>query len=168
MMKMNFIAILVAAIVPLIMGFIWYNPKTLGNAWAKAAGVDEEKMKGANMPLIFGLTFVFSFFIAVVMNFVTIHQWGAWSSMATDPQAMADPNSPVGMYFADFMSKYGNNFRTFKHGVLHGTTSGFMLALPIIAINALFERKGFKYIAINAGFWIICMAIMGGIVCAWQ
>ena len=167
MMHMNFMAILVAALIPLAIGFIWYNPKVFGNTVMQVSGVDTEKMKG-HMPIIFGLTFVFSFFVAVVMNFVTIHQWGAWSSMATDPKALADPTSPVGMYFADFMARYGNNFRTFKHGVLHGTTSGFMLALPIIAINAMFEGKGFKYIAINAGYWIVCMAIMGGIVCAWQ
>jgi hypothetical protein len=164
----NFLSVLVAALIPLVTGFIWYNPKTLGNAWIKAAGVDEEKMKDANMPLIFGLTFVFSFFVALTMNFVTIHQFGVQSTLMTDPTALADPTTPIGAYFADFMAKYGNNFRTFKHGVLHGTISGFLLALPVIGVNALFERKGFKYIAINAGFWIVCFALMGGIVCAWQ
>ena len=53
MLHINFIAVLVAAIVPMIMGFIWYNPKTLGTAWMKAAEVTEEKMKGANMAVIF-------------------------------------------------------------------------------------------------------------------
>jgi hypothetical protein len=37
--------------------------------------------------------------------------------------------------------------------------------LPILATNALFERKGFKYIAINAAYWIITLAVMGGIIC---
>jgi uncharacterized protein DUF1761 len=168
MMQINFVAVLVAALVPMIIGFIWYNPKTFGTAWMKAADMTEEKMKGANMALVFGLTFVFSFFIAMTMNFVTIHQWGAMSSMMTDPKALQDPTTEVGAYFADYMKRFGNNFRTFKHGALHGTMSGIMLALPIIGVNALFERKGFKYIAINAGFWIVCFALMGGIICAWQ
>jgi hypothetical protein len=168
MIQINFVAVLVAALVPMLIGFIWYNPKTFGNAWMKAADMTEEKMKGANMALIFGLTFVFSFFVAMTMNFVTIHQFGAMSSMMTDPKALQDVTTGAGADFANFMLKYGNNFRTFKHGVLHGTISGFMLALPIIGVNALFERKGFKYIAINAGFWIVCFALMGGIVCAWK
>jgi hypothetical protein len=42
---------------------------------------------------------------------------------------------------------------------------GLTLALPIIGINALFERRGFKYIAINVGYWVVSMAIMGGIIC---
>jgi len=41
-----------------------------------------------------------------------------------------------------------------------------MLALPIVGIPALFERKGFNYIAINAGYWIVSMALMGGVLCA--
>lgn len=168
MLHVNFLAVLVAALIPMIMGFVWYNPKVFGNAWMKAAGVDEEKMKGANMPLVFGLTFVFSFFVAMAMNFMAIHQFGTQSSLMTDPKALADPTTPIGAYFADYMLKYGSNFRTFKHGALHGIIGGILLALPIVGVNALFERKGFKYIAINAGFWIVSLAIMGGVVCGWQ
>ncbi|MFY9309226.1 MAG: DUF1761 domain-containing protein [Bacteroidia bacterium] len=66
----------------------------------------------------------------------------------------------------DFLAKYGNNFRTFKHGVFHGVMAGFTIALPILGTNAMFERKGFKYIAINVGYWIVCLALMGGVICA--
>ncbi|HRG57880.1 MAG TPA: DUF1761 domain-containing protein [Bacteroidia bacterium] len=160
-------AILIASLVPLILGFIWYNPKTLGNAWMNAAEMTEDKMKGANMALIFGLTFVFSFFLAFAVQFMVIHQWGVFSVLANEP-GFNDPNSEVGLFIKDFMAKHGNNFRTFKHGVLHGTISGFTVALPIMGINALFERKSFKYIAINVGYWTICLALMGGIVCSMQ
>lgn len=64
------------------------------------------------------------------------------------------------------MDKYGNNFRTFKHGAFHGTIGGFFFATPVLCINALFERKSFIYIAINAGYWIITLALMGGVICA--
>src|ERR1700740_3756172 len=129
MMQINFVAVLVAALVPMVIGFIWYNPKTFGTAWMKAAEMTEDKMKGGNMALIFGLTFVFSFFIAMTMNFVTIHQWGAWSSMATDPEALRNPASETGAFFAEYMKRFGSNFRTFKHGLLYGTTCDFLLSL---------------------------------------
>jgi hypothetical protein len=45
--------------------------------------------------------------------------------------------------------------------------AGVMFALPLIGINSLFERKSFKYIAINAGYWIVCLTIMGSIISGW-
>ena len=63
------------------------------------------------------------------------------------------------------MGVYGNDFRTFKHGALHGTLTGVGIALPVVAINAMFEKRGFKYIAIHAGYWILTLLLMGGIIC---
>ena len=64
-----------------------------------------------------------------------------------------------------FMADYGGAFRTFKHGALHGTMAGVLIALPIIGTNALFDRKSAKYIFINAGYWIVTLAVMGAILC---
>lgn len=155
-----------AALVPLVIGMIWYNPKVFGTAWMNATGMTPEKAKGANMPLMFGLTYLMSLFVAFGLMSITIHQMGVFSVLADEP-GMKDPNSEVSLLFKGFMEKYGNNFRTFKHGAFHGVLAGIMLALPITAINAMFERRGFKYIMINAGYWIVSMAIMGGIICAW-
>jgi hypothetical protein len=166
-MTPNFLIIFLAALVPMAMGFIWYNPKVLGTAWKKAADVNQEKMKGANMGLIFGLAFLFSFMLSFALQFVVIHQFHFFSILANEP-GMKYPTSDVSIMVKDFMEKYGNNFRTFKHGALHGTIAGILIALPIVGTNALFERKGFKYVAINAGFWIINMALMGGIICAFS
>ena len=53
-MHINFIIVIIAALVPTIMGFIWYNPKVLGTAWMKAANLNQDKMKSGNMMLVFG------------------------------------------------------------------------------------------------------------------
>ena len=165
-MTFNWLIIILASIVPMILGFIWYHPKVFGNAWMKATGLEAEKMKGSNMGMIFGLSFLFSFFIALSLQFVVIHQNHIYSIFAND-MGMKDPNSAVSMYVKDFMDKYGSNFRTFRHGVVHGIITGIFLIFPIIATNALFERRGFKYIFINAGYWLVSLAIMGGIICAY-
>lgn len=166
-MHINFMIILVAALVPMVLGFIWYNPKVLGTVWMNAAGITEDKMKGANMALIFGLSFFLSFLLAFSMQFMVIHQYSMYSILANEP-GITDPASEVSLMIQDFMAKYGTNFRTFKHGALHGTLAGFMIALPILGTNAMFERKGFKYIAVNCGYWIVCLALMGGIICAFS
>lgn len=161
---MNITAVLIATLVPLIMGFIWYNPKVLGNAWVKAAGLDEEKMKNANMILIFSLTALLSFMLALVMQSLVIHQIHVGSMLFKQP--FNDPNTEIGALYKKLMDMHGLSYRTFKHGALHGTIGGLFIATPVLTINALFERKSFKYVAINAGYWIITMAIMGGIISA--
>ena len=73
--------------------------------------------------------------------------------------------SELNLYAADFMEKYGNNYRTFKHEVLHGAIIGLLLVLTIFGTNAIFEKRSFKYVMINAGYWIVSLALMGGILC---
>jgi hypothetical protein len=94
----------------------------------------------------------------------TIHQMGVYSSLAGEP-GFAESTGEAFTYFQKFLSNYGDRFRTFKHGALHGVLSGVFLALPVIAIIARFERKSIKYVAIHAGYWVVTLAIMGGIIC---
>lgn len=168
MMDINFLAVLVAALVPMVMGFIWYNPKVLGNAWMQAAGLDEEKLKGANMAVIFGLSFVFSFLLAFFIQPMVIHQFHVASVFYDYKDQIKDVATPEGNLYKQVMDLVGMGHRTFGHGMLHGVMGGLFVVLPVIATSAMFERKGFKYIAINAGYWIICMGIMGGIVSSWM
>lgn len=139
----NWLAIIVASVIPLITGFLWYNPKTFGITWMREAGMTEEKAKQMNIPKTYGITVILSFVIALFL-------W-VWTTTG------GAPSEPHGT--AEFM--------TFKHGAFHGALLAIIVGLPIMGINALFEQKSFKYIAINIGFWILTLAIMGGIVNAW-
>lgn len=159
-MEFNFLAILVSACVPILVGFLWYNPKTFGNTWMREAEMTPEKMKSGNMPVIFIITLVISFVLAFFVQQLTIHQMGAYQLMGGDP-TLAKPS------YEAFMADYGNAFRTFKHGALHGVLAGVFLFFPVIAINGMFERKSWKYILINSGYWVISLTIMGAIVCGW-
>ena len=132
--------IFISALIPMFTGFIWYGPKTFGNVWMREAGVSEEKIKSSNMALILSLTYVFSLFLSLILISVVIHQSHILSILADDP-GMKDPNSEISLWLKNFMDQYGQNFRTFKHGAFHGTLSGIFYAFPIIAINALFERR---------------------------
>lgn len=160
-MEINFLALLAAAASSLFVGFIWYSPKVFGIAWMRAAGMTEDKMKSGNMALIFGLSLLFAFFISFELQFLTIHQTGALGMVG------GDLTNALPSYEA-FMSDYGNAFRTFKHGALHGFMAGLFFAFPIMAINAMFERKSWKYILINSGYWLVCLTIIGAIVCGWR
>ena len=158
---MNFPAILVAGISALVIGFVWYNPKVFGGAWMKAAGMTDEQVKGGNMAKIFGLALLFAVMIAFSLPGTVIHQMGALSLVGGSAEG-ALPS------FEAFITDYGDDFRTVRHGALHGFMIGLFVALPILGTNALFEHKNAKYIFINSGYWIVTLAIMGGIICAWR
>lgn len=161
-MQLNFfLTTAIAALVPVIIGIVWYNSKIFGTAFMQSIGMNEEKSKkGFNTPIILGLTYVFSFMIAFALSSVVIHQMGFFSMLQNHFKEPA-----VLDFFKTTMITYGGEFRTFKHGALHGGITGVFIALPIIAISAMIERRGFKYIAITAGYWILSLILMGGIIC---
>ncbi len=159
---MNFLSPVVAAFTTLLVGFIWYHPRVFGTLWIKEAGLTVDESQKGNMFKIFGLTFVFSIFIGIIMQSLTIHQFGALGMIGGGTKlAEAKPS------FTAFMADYGTAFRTAKHGALHGFMTGLFFAFPMIAINSLFERRSWKYILIHAGYWVVSLTIIGAIVCAW-
>ncbi|MBI1266325.1 MAG: DUF1761 family protein [Cryomorphaceae bacterium] len=165
-MMPNMLAVLIAAFVPLLIGMIWYNPKVFGNAWMRVADVNEEKLKQGNMAVIFIVTFVFSFFLAFIMFPIVVHQAALFSLFAGEPGIMEGSGAAFEQ-LNGLMEQFGSSFRTFKHGVLHGVIEALFFVMPVIGINALFERRGFKYIFIHVGYWILTLALMGGILCQW-
>jgi hypothetical protein len=162
----NFGIIALAALVPLVIGFIYYNPKVVGTAWMKASGVTKEKMEGANMGVIFGVSLLVSFMISFVMFHLVVHQSALHSLFFNEPGFQVEGSDTMNELGA-LMDLYGDRFRTFKHGSFHGTIVGIFIIFPIILTNALFERKSFKYALINSGYWIITLALMGGVICQW-
>lgn len=166
-MEINWLALIVAAFVPTFTGFIWYNPRVFGEAWIEVSGVSQEKRKSVKLPIVFGLSLMLSFLLAYYTQFLTIHQTHLYSLLMNQP-GFNDPTSEVGMLLTGLMDKYGSEFRTFKHGALHGAVAGILIVLPVLGINALFEHKGWKYILINVGYWTLTLTIMGGIVCQWR
>ncbi len=139
-MDFNWISIAVSAFIPLVFGAIWYHERLFGGALANLMGKMEQKGHPA---LVYGLTLVVSFFIAFYL-FLDTNFGGAECEHGT---AL---------------------FTTFKHGAFHGAFITILLIMPILMIHSLFESKGFKYIFIHVGYWLISLVLMGGIVSSWH
>lgn len=157
---------LLTAIVPLLVGAVYYNPKVVGGAWMKVNGFTEKDIEGGNMAVIFGLSYVAGILISLMLGFMVIHQLSVYSILMDEP-GFEEEGSALMTYLGDFMSNYGGNFRGFSHGVTHGASTALLFVAPIFLINALFERRGFKYVLIHAGYWVITLALMGGILAAY-
>ena len=73
---------LVAALVTMVIGFIWYNPKVFGTAWMKDSNLSDEQIKKSNMAKTFGFAAVFSLIssanlAAFLAEPTTTTSWGA-------------------------------------------------------------------------------------------
>lgn len=167
MLEFNWPAILASGLIPLLVGGIYYNPKVLGNAWMKASGLDEARLKGANMTKIFGFTLLLGLLLSVFFMPVVLHAIHVFSLVSPEGGGQAVPGTPEVQDALAFLEKYGDNFRTFKHGAFHGIIAALFCVWPVLGIVALFERKGWKYTAIHLGYWVITFALMGGVVCAY-
>jgi hypothetical protein len=161
----NMLLAAITALIPLLVGFIWYNPKVFGKPWMTAAGLTENTPMGMNMIVVFGLTYVFGFFLSMFLHFWTIHQFAFASLMAPEMNYTNPDGFEAAIKSAAEISAH--KFRTFRHGAVHGIIMSIMVALPLTAVGGLFERRGWKYILINWGYWAVCLVLMGGIICQW-
>jgi len=133
-MSINWLSVLIAALIPMVMGFIYYSPKVLGNVWMNSIGLKPEDAKKSNMVILFGVSFLMSLLLS---QFILYNVDGPCQDM---PQ-----------------------FDSFKHGAFHGLLLSTMVAAPVMITNGLFELRKWKTMLINVVYWVICMVLMGGI-----
>lgn len=152
----------VAGFIPLITGSIWYGNLLFGKKWMRVNGFTEESMQSGNMAVILGLSYLFGVIISFMMSGVVVHQTSVFQMMMPD---VMESGNAAQQQFTDLMAMYGDRYRSFGHGALHGGMVALLLVFPLIAINALFERRGWAYIGIHTGYWFICLMLIGGLLC---
>ena len=147
--QMNFPAILVATLIPMVMGFIYYNPVLLGKAWMKANGFSLEDAGKAPKPVFYLVALAVSFLFSMFL----------WSNVTgsggVDQMQVTDP-------------KDGHSYVTFGHGVAHGIIFGITVLLPIFSTMAIFEKRKFSWAFINWGYWTLTSILMCGLLSAWR
>lgn len=161
-MPTNFYMLFISALIPMVVGAAYYHPKVLGSTWMKVNNFTEESLKGANMAMIFGLAYFFSLMLSMFLPSIFIHQRNIFSLLVPE---VLEAGSAFNQQYKEMMALYGDIHRTVSHGMVHGVFTSVFFVLPIIAINALFERRGWKYIMIHWGYWAICLMLMGGLLC---
>ena len=66
----NIWAVLVSAVAFWALGALWYSPLLFSKRWQKEVGLSDEKLKSANMALIFGTSFFIMLLMVWALNFV--------------------------------------------------------------------------------------------------
>jgi hypothetical protein len=132
--EINYLAILVCAILLWILGAAWYSPAMFAKKWMQLIGITREP--GKRDGLLLGMTA--SFFGDLVMSFVLANVI-TWAHIA---------------------------------GFARGSVMGVVMWMGSIAApnlpQGLYERRPFKLFAINSGYWLLGLAIVGGILATWR
>ena len=151
---------LLTGMIPLVVGAIYYSEALMGKKWMQLNGFTPEFLKTGNPLVLFGTTYLLSVILCFAFSGIVVHQTSFFQSMM--PEVMEE-GSKASAQFEELMALYGNNFRNFKHGAIHGVLFSVLFVLPLIAINSLFERKGWTYIFIHAAYWLITLVLIGGV-----
>jgi hypothetical protein len=62
--KLNYMAVIVAALSAFVIGGVWYSPILFGNLWMKETGLTDDVLRRRSMGLVFGSSFVLCLVIA--------------------------------------------------------------------------------------------------------
>lgn len=166
-MNINFISLILAALVPMVLGFIWYHDKVFLNTWLKETGITREKMNSGNMFLIFGGSFLCAVILAFSMNLIAYHDSFVMGALfyETAGTMAPDPNTVAGQWAKTYMDNFAQSNHTFKHGAFHGLViAGVFIATPIIITEALYEQRSWRFILVKIAYWCISLSLMGGII----
>lgn len=63
--QIHYGAVLVAALAGFAIGGLWYSPILFARSWMRESGLDEARVRGANMARVFGLSLLCSLVMAL-------------------------------------------------------------------------------------------------------
>lgn len=78
MIAIDYLTVVVAAIVNLILGFLWYSPYVFGKLWLKLVQRKEKEMK-MRFPSLIGavcISLFLAFFLAIVEGYMGVTSFG--------------------------------------------------------------------------------------------
>jgi hypothetical protein len=134
--SVNYVALVLAAVASLILGFVWYSKMLFGTPWMKEMGLSSDSMKKAQKELgkLYGLSFVVSIVTAYVLSHVMTL---SMSYFNTSPLTTA-LNTSFWMWL------------------------GFMM--PVQLTGEIFGGKNWKLLAINTGYQLVSLVLMGVVI----
>jgi len=66
----NFFAVLIAAVVSMIIGFVWYSPSVFGKQWMSMMGFKKKDVDKKDMGRTMILAFISTLIVAYVLSFI--------------------------------------------------------------------------------------------------
>jgi hypothetical protein len=136
---LNWLAIVVAAIATMVVGFIWYSPLLFAKAWAREMGYDvNDKAKMEEMKKSAGPAYAGSFVASIVSAFT------------------------LGLIL------HALHAEDMHFGLMAGFHIWLGFVATVQFTGALFAKQSMKLFAINTGYQLVCYLVMSAILTAWR
>ena len=131
--QVNYLAVIAAGIVSMVLGFLWYSPAVLGKPWMKEKGISAETLKKEQkeMGKWYGVSFVFS----LIMAYVLFHVMAMAMNFFHYTRLSTGLSSAFWMWL------------------------GFIM--PVQATATIFGGKNFKLFGIDTGYQLVSILAMG-------
>ncbi len=132
--SVNYLAVVVAGIVSMGLGFLWYSPMVLGKAWMKEKGYTQESLKKAQKEM--GSLYAVSFVVSLITAYVLSHVMT--------------------------MSENFFHYPLLSTGLMSGFWMwlGFMMPVQITA-TIFSDKKNWKLFGIDTGYQLVSILAMG-------
>ena len=131
-----------AALIPMIMGAIFYGP-VFGKQWMNSLGYTEENIpEPIKMAIVYPVSLVLSLALAFFLETVIEHLHKGVSEAGE-------------LMFT--------SFHTFSHGAYHGFQIALVIVMPVLITNLMFQRNTLSNILLNVAYWLITISLMAGV-----
>jgi hypothetical protein len=135
----NLLAILVAAIATMVVGFLWYSPLLFAKPWVREMGYDlNDPAKMAEMRKGAGPAYAGSLLAGLISAF-TLALFLHWTRV-----------------------------ENVHYGLMVGFHIWLGFVATVQFTGALFMKQSMKLFAINTGYQLVCYLVMGAILTAWK
>jgi len=135
----NLLAVLVAAVATIILGFVWYSPLLFARPWMREMGVDpNDKAKVQEMQKNAGPAYGGSMVASLITAFT------------------------VGLFFRVL------HVQSLHFGIAVSFHFWLGFVATVQFTSALFTKQSMKLFAINTGYQLVCYLAMGTILALWH
>jgi hypothetical protein len=137
--NINLLAVLVAAISTMVVGFLWYSPALFAKPWMREMGYDpDDKAKVQEMQKSAGPAYFGSFIASLVSAFV------------------------LALFF------HWLRVQDLEFGLLVGSHVWLGFVATVQLTGALFTKQSMKLFSINTGYQLVCYLVMSAILTVWK
>lgn len=131
--EVNLLAIIIAAVAAMAVGFLWYGPMLFGKQWMKLMGYTEESMEKAKKSM--GKMYSISFALSLVTAYVLSHV----------------------MTLSENFFHYGR----LETGVMTAFWMWLGFIMPVQLTAEIFGSKKWNLFGINTGYQLVSVLAMG-------
>jgi hypothetical protein len=139
MHSLNWVAILVAAISTMVVGFLWYSPLLFAKPWMREMGYDpNDKAKTEEMKKSAGRAYGGSFVASLISAFTLA------------------------------LILHGLRAEDWHFGIMASFHIWLGFVATVQFTGALFAKQSMKLFGINTGYQLVCYLVMGVILTLWK